>query len=274
MDLPGLAAELANVPGVVAVVLGGSRARSRATASSDTDLGLFYREAEPLDVDTLRVLVHELDRSRPQVTELHGWGPWVNGGAWTTIDPLGPVDLIYRSVDRVERTLHDLCEGRRQHDWHQQPPFGFTSVTYGGEDAACVPIVDEDNVVATLKQRVATYPDALRRTIVDADLWKAEFTVRNARKVAARGDARLTIAHLTRADHYLVQVLFALNRTWFVNDKSAVDQIEAFPKRNDYGERTAGILAGAVGLIERVEHMSTLVSDIASLAADLYKPRF
>ena len=117
-DLSALATSLAEVPGIVAVVLGGSRARGMETPSSDTDLGLFYRDGDPLDVDALRTLVHTLDPSKPNVTELYGWGPWVNGGGWTTIEPFGAVDLLYRSVEHVDRTIDRLQAGEREHDWH------------------------------------------------------------------------------------------------------------------------------------------------------------
>ena len=38
---------LAGVPGVVAVVLGGSRARGTGNAASDYDIGLYYGPDEP-----------------------------------------------------------------------------------------------------------------------------------------------------------------------------------------------------------------------------------
>ena len=47
-----LAARLAKVPGVVGVLLGGSRARGTHTPESDTDLGVYYHR--PLDVGGAR----------------------------------------------------------------------------------------------------------------------------------------------------------------------------------------------------------------------------
>lgn len=272
MDLQGVADRLAAVPGVVSVVLGGSRARGLDAPGSDTDIGLFYAsEGEPLDVDAFRATIADLDPAPRAVTELHEWGPWVNGGAWTTIDGLGDVDVIYRSLEHVERTLDDLERGERKHDWNQQPPFGFTSVIYGGEVHGCVSLHDPTDRIAALKQRVADYPDALRRNIVQQDLWLADFSIRNARKPAYRSDVPTTIGCLTRAHHYLTQALFALNRTWFVSDKTAMAEIDAFPWRpHEHVERTGAILAGAVGLVERVEAMAELYADTAARAGDLY----
>jgi hypothetical protein len=262
--LDDLAARLMDeVPGVVAVVLGGSRARGTATTDSDTDVGVLYRDDRPLDVDALRRLAHDLDPSRPDVTELYGWGPWINGGAWLHVDGMGTVDVVYRSVDHVERTLHELRAGERHHDWWQQPAFGFTSVIYGGEVHTCRPLRDDHGVVARLKQLTDPYPEPLRERIMTADLWRAAFAIANARKPAFRDDGYTTMGCLTRAAAHHVQVLFALNRTWFVNDKGSLAQADAFERRPpELGASVEAILTGALGLVERVEAMAALHADV------------
>jgi predicted nucleotidyltransferase len=77
MDMPdllleGVSAALAAVPGVVAVVLGGSRATGAAHASSDTDIGLYFSEHAGFDVDRLRDVVGGLvdEPAAAQVTEV------------------------------------------------------------------------------------------------------------------------------------------------------------------------------------------------------------
>ena len=275
LDLGHVAAGLVDgVPGVVAVVLGGSRARGTHNADSDTDVGILYSDAEPLDVVALRAVAHELDPTQPDVTELGGWCAWVNGGAWLHVaDSPGRahrLDLLYRSVEQVERTLHELRRGERHHDWWQQPAFGFTSVIYGGEVHTCEPLRDDAGVVHRLKQLTSPYPEELRRRVVTEDLWRAEFTVANARKPAFRDDAFTTMGCLTRAAALLVQVLFALNRTWFVNDKGSLDEADAFDRRPPgFGESVVAVLTGAMGLVERVEAMSELCAAVARYASDV-----
>src|SRR5579863_4360982 len=85
--LATIAAALAAVRGVRAVVLGGSRATGTADAWSDYDIGLYYG-AEPIDIAALRSAVAELEGNRraDAVTEIGGWGPWINGGGWLTVD--------------------------------------------------------------------------------------------------------------------------------------------------------------------------------------------
>jgi predicted nucleotidyltransferase len=89
-----MAERLAQVPGVVGVLLGGSRARGEHRPESDWDLGVYYRGG--LDLAALRALAGP----GVEVAAPGEWGPWVNGGAWLRIDGVA-VDWILRDLDRV-----------------------------------------------------------------------------------------------------------------------------------------------------------------------------
>lgn len=83
-EITRIAHRLQEADGVVAVALGGSGARGTHRPDSDVDLGLYYRA--PLDTEALRRLAAELSGDTVEVTEPGGWGPWVNGGAWLTVE--------------------------------------------------------------------------------------------------------------------------------------------------------------------------------------------
>lgn len=124
--LQGLAGRLAEVPGVVGVVLGGSRARGDESPDSNVDLGLCYRP--PLDVGALRRLAQREADPRPgqegvDVTEPGAWGPWVDGGAWLSLDGTA-VHWLYRDVDRVRTSWADARAG------------GWTSASRSGTRSA------------------------------------------------------------------------------------------------------------------------------------------
>jgi predicted nucleotidyltransferase len=93
-----LAGRLTAVPGLIAVTLGGSRARGDHTANSDLDLGLYYRGA--VDTGALRLLADEVAEGHASITETGEWGPWVDGGGWLSIGGM-PVDWIYRDISPV-----------------------------------------------------------------------------------------------------------------------------------------------------------------------------
>jgi predicted nucleotidyltransferase len=136
MDTPDpllerVSAALAAVPGVVSVVLGGSRATGAAHASSDYDVGLYFAERLGLDVTRLLEVVRGLvdERAAAQVTEVGGWGPWIVGGGWLTITG-NKVDLLYRPIESIERVIRECREGRVSVDYQPGHPHGFCSAIW------------------------------------------------------------------------------------------------------------------------------------------------
>ncbi|MFC7471759.1 nucleotidyltransferase domain-containing protein [Actinomadura keratinilytica] len=119
-----MARELAAVPGVRAVVLGGSRARGTHRPDSDWDLGVYYRGTP--DLGRLAALASAAQGSPVEVAGPGGWGPWVNGGAWLRVDGV-PVDWILRDLDRVERVWQECREGRYEVGVQAGHPLGFWS---------------------------------------------------------------------------------------------------------------------------------------------------
>jgi len=221
---------LAAVPGVAAIVLGGSRARGTAHDASDYDVGLYYTEAAPLDVDRLReAIAHLVDEpSAAQATPVGEWVPWIVGGAWLSIGGR-KVDLLYRSVDRVSATI-DAC---RNGDiaMHYQPghPHGFCSAIWMGEVALCQPLHDPSGVVAGLKARTAPYPPALRDALIRRFQWEILFSIENAKLALPRGDSTHVAGCAYRALACMGQVLFALNAQYLINEKGALSAAAGFP---------------------------------------------
>jgi len=267
------------IPGVRAVVLGGSHARGRAQPTSDIDLGLLYSDAAPFAIASVRELAEAMnDTPGPVVTDFYQWGPWVNGGAWLTIGGQR-VDFLYRSFEHVDRVIAEANAGRYEVHYLQQPPFGYFSATCLGEIAVCVPLFDPDGRVDALKRRVAAYPEALRRTVVQDYLFMAEFTLTAfAPKVAARSDVYGTAACLTRAVNELVLALFALNRQYPINDKSALAEVTGFecapPDFASRVQKTLAHLGASAGdLGAAVESIAQLLWETVDVADGLYRTR-
>lgn len=225
--LDAITARLAAVPGVVAVVLGGSYARGTARPDSDLDVAMYYAEQSPFKIDDIRRVAAEISvAGPPDVTDFYGWGPWVNGGAWI-LTAAGKVDFIYRNLDQVRRTIDDAARGVTHHHFDQQPAFGFYSVIYLAETRACRPLHDPTGQIAIMKEQVAVYPPLLKEKIIASNLWLAEFSLVHAAGYAGRGDVYAASGALTRTAAYLTQVLFALNEVYFTNDKTAMAEIAA-----------------------------------------------
>ncbi|UUN31516.1 nucleotidyltransferase family protein [Streptomyces sp. FIT100] len=240
-----MAAGLSGVRGVRAVALGGSRARGAHRTDSDWDLGVYYRGG--VDVAGLAALAEELTGAAVEVAGPGGWGPWVNGGAWLTVDGVR-IDWILRDLDRVESVWADCREGRYEVGVQAGHPLGFWSPAYAGEVALCRVLADPAGELVALRTQTGTYPEPLRKALVDA-AWEAEFSVAVAAKSAGAragaGDPLHVSLCLSRAFGILAQSLHAHQRMWLLNEKGALTGAAALPAAPpDFAARVAGALRG------------------------------
>jgi predicted nucleotidyltransferase len=159
--------DLKTVPGIRAIVLGGSRARGSGDASSDTDLGLYYDPESPLDIVALnQVAARRDDRKEVDlVTSIGGWGPWINGGGWLRVDG-SAVDLLYRDTSKVGSVIDNCVAGHVEVAYQPGHPLGFLSSIYAGEVAVCQTLWDPTAWMTSSKNRLVEYPEALRRELV------------------------------------------------------------------------------------------------------------
>lgn len=264
----------------MSVVLGGSHARGRARPESDIDLYLYYSEAAPFSTQGVRELAEAVnDTPGPVVTDCYGWGPWVNGGAWLTVAGQR-VDFVYRSLEHVGRVLAEAEAGRYEQHYAQQPPFGFFGPAYLGEVAVGIPQFDPEARLTALKRRVADYPEALRQAVVRDFLWQAEFGLAAfAPKFAGRSGAYGTAACLARAVNQLLLVLFALNRKYLMDDKTALAEVAEFERApREFGPRVQQTLAhlgdSPAELLAAVGRIAQLFRETVALTDGLYQPRF
>ena len=272
--------ELKGIPGLQGAVLGGSYARGQARADSDIDLGVYYSDAAPICVKSIREVTARFPGSvNPIVSELLEWGPWVNGGAWLTIRRQR-VDLIYRSLEHLEQVISEAQQGKHELHFGQQPPFGYFGPSYLGELSIAVILFDPSGQIAGLQSRVAKYPEALRRRVVQDYLWSVEFALHAfAPKFARQGEVYLTASTIARCVHALVLVLFALNRRYLVNDKTVLKEASDFPLRPPDLRRRVDSLLSRVGSIPtELEHSVSLADalfrEIVELSGDLYSPKY
>ncbi|MBR7836382.1 nucleotidyltransferase domain-containing protein [Actinospica durhamensis] len=253
-----MAERLAKVPGVVGVLLGGSRARGEHRPESDWDLGVYYRGE--LDLDALRALAGP----DVEVAGPGGWGPWVNGGAWLRVDGVA-VDWILRDLDRVRRVWADCREGRYEVGAQVGHPLGFWSPCYAGEVALGQVLADPTGELAELRREAATYPEPLRDALV-AGAGEARFLVGVAAKGAARADTLYVALCLSRAVGVLTQALFAHDRRWCLNEKGALAVAQTLPGApHDFGARANGALGRLGGT---PESLALAVAEVRALVEE------
>ena len=232
--IDALVADIQQVQGVAAIVLGGSFANGTANEYSDLDIGLYYHEDKPFSIKALQTIAEKHnDTDDVSVTDFGGWGRWVNGGGWLTIDGQR-VDLLYRNLERVEQVITDCENGKIELDYYQQPATGFYNYIYLAETHICKVLYSNDDTLDELKARVATYPPQLKARIIREFKWQAEFTLDHARKAMSRFDTHTFVACLSRVVSCIVQLIYAINETYFISDKGAVKACSQMAIKPEY----------------------------------------
>ena len=268
-----VAKKLAAIDGVVAVTLGGSTSRGAADAASDVDLGVYYRAEKKPRIESFRELAAALDDDgKPlTVTGYGDWGPWINGGAWLRVDGKR-VDWLYRELGHVVQTITECRAGRVGVDYQPGHPHGWNHHVYMGEIAECAILQDPAGVLKAMKQLAAEYPDGLRRGLLERHLWEASFTLETVAKSPKRGDVAYVSGALYRCTAALVQVIFALNRRYFLNEKGSVAAAGAMKRSPKGFEKRVEDALGKTGttpsqLAKSVDALRALVEDVRALAS-------
>lgn len=213
-----IAGELAALPGVLAVTLGGSRAKGDHRPDSDWDFAVYYRGF--FDPDTIR--------SRGwagQVFDVGAWGGGVmNGGAWLTIDGQR-VDVHYRDLDDVENWTNEAQQGRFRKEHLLFYAAGIPTYVVMAELAL--------NRVLHGSLTVPEYPDALSRQA--SARWHDDALASLGYGTTAlrhRGDVAVGLANAIRAVLEEAHGRMAAAKRWVLNEKG---------------------LAEAAGLVEEVQ---------------------
>jgi hypothetical protein len=227
-----LATQLAAIPGVVAVTLGGSRATGTAVAGSDWDFGLYYRGSiDPADIVAL---------GWPgRVFAVGEWGTIVNGGAWLTVDG-SRVDLIYRDLDEVLRWTAAAADGRFEIQREVGYVAGIATYILAGELAL-------SRVLAGDLPRPG-FPQKLRETAPATWSRLAAGALQIAGVHAERQDSVACLANLCQAVLAAAQGRLAAAGEWVLNEKRLVER--------------AGLASVQERLARPDRDLSTLVSDV------------
>lgn len=222
-------ASLREIKGVDAVVLGGSRAKGSFGKKSDIDIGIYYTNGSDLDLAAIDRLAAELDDERRSgiVTGLGEWGPWINGGGWLIVEGIH-VDFLFRDINKVRSVIEDCRKGRITMDYQPGHPHGFVNAIYTAETFFCKILSERANLLSELKTLVSPYPEGMKRGIMDKFLWEARFSHGILAKSLAKKDIQYTAGCAYRTVACLLQVLYALNETYLMNEKGALTAMESF----------------------------------------------
>ncbi|OLT33126.1 DNA polymerase subunit beta [Actinomadura sp. CNU-125] len=203
--LDRVADRLADLPGVRAVALGGSRAEGTHAPDSDWDLAVYYRDRfDPADLRAVGWA--------GEVSEIGAWGGVFNGGAWLTIDGRH-VDVHYRDLGVVEHELAEAREGRFR--WE---PLAFHLAGIPGY--LVVAELAGNRVLRGADLPRPEYPDALRAAAPPVWRGQAARTLGYARDAYVRdGRATEVAGALATAAMQTAHAVLAARGEWVTNEK-------------------------------------------------------
>ncbi|HJF69067.1 nucleotidyltransferase domain-containing protein [Staphylococcus kloosii] len=237
--------EISGLPGVVGVVLGGSRAKGNHRADSDIDIGIYYDETQGFNTDNIEKAALKINDEKKDdlITSLGDWGEWINGGGWLLVNGYH-VDLIFRNIKKVNEVIKDCLSGKVTIHYQTGHPHGFLNVMYMGELNICKILADPQNKLIELKNKTFPYPPKVKQSITQFFAFEASFSFMFIEDNINKNDISYIMGHLFRCISCLNQVIFAKNEIYCINEKKSVAMINEFPiKPKNYKNRIDNIVS-------------------------------
>src|SRR5699024_4645697 len=237
--------EIRGLPGVVGVVLGGSRAKGNHRPDSDIDIGIYYDETQGFNTDNIEKAALKINDEKKDdlITSLGDWGEWINGGGWLLVNGYH-VDLIFRDIKKVNEVIKDCLSGKVTIHYQTGHPHGFLNVMYMVKLNICKILADPQNILIELKNKTFPYPPKVKQSITQFFAFEASFSFMFIEDNINKNDISYIMGHLFRCISCLNQVIFAKNEIYCINEKKSVAMINEFPiKPKNYKNRIDNIVS-------------------------------
>lgn len=253
------------------IALGGAHAKGADDAHSDVDVYLFAERwlPGPARNQLCRVILGT-------DTPVRSWGEdndrYEQGGTDFTHDGRR-IECWLRGVDPVSGAVADAFAGVVRREFVTWTAMGYFNHCTLSDLQQMVILDDPNGILAAWQAQVDVYPPALRQTILETHLTAAQFWPDNFHyeSAVARGDILYCAAIVQQVVQNLVQVIFALNSTYFPGEKKltqALGRLSRTPER--FAQRLASLAypggeAGPASLAEQRVALQSLVREVTAL---------
>ena len=215
--------------GRCAIALAGAHAKGVADASSDIDLYLFADGAKPYE-ERKAIISSAADVGTfPWIDESFDATPW--GGSMDFTYQGTPVEVTARTIEKMDAGIADCLNGTFSIIPATWTSNGYYTYIYLCEASFIKPVYDPDGVIKRYNEQARVYPSKLKEAIIRefmgrADTWLDNFHYESAIR---RADLLFTAPIVLHTVMDFVQVIFALNETYFTGDKKLEKALASLP---------------------------------------------
>jgi hypothetical protein len=251
-DLMPICRKLAEGRGRYAIAVGGSQGKGLSDIRSDVDFRLFHEQDLPwLDTNPQLWAAYIEAENR-----WRGQGIFIDG-VWA------------RKIGDIDAALNRWISGEAKPDDLVWTIWGYHLLPDIHHQAI---LEDPFNVIGEWKQRLRVYPPKLKQAVLrkhlgSARYWRQDYHYANK---VRRGDAVFLAGLTSRLVHDLIQILFALNETYYVGDGQNLNFVEKFNIKPDgFADRVKAILypAASDDLFQRqYDSLAGLIDEVVGLA--------
>ncbi len=205
-------------------------AHAKGVADKDSDIDIYLFTDSPKSFDERREIISAFcdEGTSPWVREELNM-PW--GGSMDFMYEGTPVEVVIRLFSDMEQKVNRAINGEFDIIPQTWTSNGYYTYIALSELDFLKAVSDPDNRLAKMKQSIAVYPPKLKKAIIDTFFGRAWTWIGNFHYDTAvnRGDILFTAPIVLHTVLDLVQVIFALNETYFTGDKKLVKVLSTLP---------------------------------------------
>ncbi|HEX2906578.1 MAG TPA: nucleotidyltransferase domain-containing protein [Phototrophicaceae bacterium] len=177
-------------------------------------------------------------------------------------------DFWPRKIGEVEAALEKWLNGDSTADNHIWTVWGYHLLPDLYHQQA---LADPDAIVANWKTRLAVYPPKLKQALLDKHLgvlqyWRHDYHYANK---VQRQDVVFLAGLSSKLVHALIQVLFALNETYYVGDGQNLEFVARLPQQPPQAVARLRASLDPANLEDQRKTLCELIDDVEHLAATL-----
>lgn len=233
------------------VALAGAHAKGVADSKSDLDIFLFGKSPKSHD-ERLKIIQEICDSGTAPYVSWDFSMPWGGGADFTYKG--GKVEAVLRTFEQTEQVISRCMNGEFDIIPQTWTSNGYYTYIYLSEMSFMKPVYDPDGWLCQMKQKTETFPEKLRKSIIDVFLDRAGTWIDNFHYESAveRGDTLFVAPIVVHTVMDMIQVVFALNGRYFTGDK----KVEAALRKMPYCPKS---------LLDNLELLLTFNKDIEML---------